>query len=90
MLWSRLFTPTLRHTPAEAEALSHQLLLRAGYMRQLGAGIYNLLFLGQRSLAKIEQIVRQEMDAIGAQEFHLAALNPAELWQESGPPGGDG
>ena len=84
MLWSRLFIPTLRHTPAEAEALSHQLLLRAGYMRQLGAGIYNLLYLGQRSLIKIEAIARQEMDAIGAQEFHLAALNPAELWQESG------
>ena len=84
MLWSRLFIPTLRHTPAEAEVVSHRMLLRAGYIRQLGAGIYNYLYLAQRSLLKIQQIVREEMDAIGAQEFHLPALNPAEVWQESG------
>ncbi|MEJ5367431.1 MAG: proline--tRNA ligase [Bryobacteraceae bacterium] len=84
MLWSRAFIPTLRETPAEAEVLSHQLLLRAGYIRQLGAGIYNYLYLAQRSMLKIQQIIREEMDAIGAQEFHLAALNPAEVWQESG------
>ena len=84
MLWSRLFIPTLRETPAEAEVVSHQLLLRAGYIRQLSAGIYNYLYLAQRSLLKITAIIRQEMDAIGAQEFLLPALNPAEIWQESG------
>jgi prolyl-tRNA synthetase len=84
MLWSRLFIPTLRETPAEAEAASHQLLLRAGYIRQLSAGLYNYLFLAQRSLLKIQKIVREEMDGIGAQEMHLPALNPAEIWQESG------
>jgi prolyl-tRNA synthetase len=84
MLWSKLFIPTLRENPAEAEVASHQLLLRAGYIRQLSAGIYNYLFLAQRSLLKIQNIVRQEMDAIGAQEMYLPALNPAEVWQESG------
>jgi prolyl-tRNA synthetase len=84
MLWSKLFIPTLRENPAEAEVASHQLLLRAGYIRQLSAGIYNYLFLAQRSLLKIQQIVRQEMDAIGGQEMLLPALNPAEVWQESG------
>jgi prolyl-tRNA synthetase len=84
MLWSKLFIPTLRETPAEAEVPSHQLLLRAGYIRQLAAGIYSHLFLAQRSLLKIQQIVRSEMDGMGAQEFLLPALNPAELWQESG------
>jgi prolyl-tRNA synthetase len=84
MHWSQLFIPTLRENPAEAEVVSHQLLLRAGYVRQLGAGIYSYLYLAQRSLLKIVQIVREEMDAIGAQEFLLPALNPAEVWQESG------
>jgi prolyl-tRNA synthetase len=84
MLWSKLFIPTLRDNPAEAEVVSHQLLLRAGYIRQLSAGIYNYLFLAQRSLLKITKIVREEMDAIGGQEMLLPALNPAELWQESG------
>ena len=84
MLWSKLFIPTLRENPAEAEVASHQLLLRAGYIRQLAAGIYNYLFLAQRSLLKIQQIVREEMDAIGGQEMLLPALNPAEVWQESG------
>ena len=84
MHWSRLFIPTLRENPAEAEVVSHQLLLRAGYIRQLSAGIYNYLFLAQRSLLKITQIVREEMDAIGGQEMLLPALHPAELWQESG------
>jgi prolyl-tRNA synthetase len=84
MLWSKLFIPTLRDNPAEAEVVSHQLLLRAGYIRQLSAGVYSHLFLSQRSLLKIIKIVREEMDAIGAQEFLLPALNPAELWQESG------
>ena len=84
MLWSKLFIPTLRESPAEAEAPSHQLLLRAGYIRQVAAGIYSYLFLAQRSLLKITRIVRQEMDSMGAQEMLLPALNPAELWQESG------
>jgi prolyl-tRNA synthetase len=84
MLWSQLFIPTLRDDPAEAEGASHRLLLRAGYVRQLATGIYSYLYLAQRSLNKIQRIVREEMDAIGAQEFHLPALNPAEVWQESG------
>jgi prolyl-tRNA synthetase len=84
MLWSKLFIPTLRDSPAEAEVASHQLLLRAGYIRQVAAGIYSYLFLAQRSLLKIIRIVREEMDSIGAQEMLLPALNPAELWQESG------
>src|SRR5215831_13966750 len=84
MLWSKLFIPTLREVPAEAEVASHQLLLRAGYVRQLAAGIYSYLFLAQRSLLKIQQIVREEMDGIGAQEMLMPGLNPAEVWQESG------
>ncbi len=81
--WSKLFIPTLREAPTDAEVASHKLLLRAGYIRQLGAGIYSYLPLGQRSLNKIIAIVREEMDKIG-QEFFLPALNPAEIWQESG------
>ena len=84
MLWSKLFIPTLREVPAEAEVSSHRLLLRAGYIRQLSAGIYSYLFLAQRSLLKIQQIVREEMDRMGAQEMFLPALHPAEVWQESG------
>jgi prolyl-tRNA synthetase len=84
MLWSTLFIPTLRETPAEAEVISHQLLLRAGYIRQLSAGIYNYLLFAQRSLLKIQKVVREEMNAIGGQEMLLPALHPAELWQESG------
>ena len=84
MYWSRLFIPTLREDPAEAEVASHRLLLRAGYIRQLAAGIYDYLYLAQRSVLKITQIVREEMDAIGGQEMYLPALNPAEVWQESG------
>jgi prolyl-tRNA synthetase len=84
MRWSTLFIPTLRETPAEAEVISHRLLLRAGYIRQLSAGLYSYLLLAQRSLLKVQQIVREEMNAIGGQEMFLPALNPAELWQESG------
>ena len=79
MFWSKLFIPTLREDPAEAEVASHRLLLRAGYIRQLAAGLYNYLFLAQRSILKITHIVREEMDAIGAQEFYLPGLNPAEV-----------
>jgi len=81
--WSQLFIPTLREAPADAEVASHKLLLRAGYIRQLGAGIYSFLFLGNRSVNKIIGIVREEMDKIG-QEFLLPTLNPRELWEESG------
>ncbi len=84
MRWSQLFIPTLRENPADAEVVSHQLLMRAGYIRPLAAGLYSYLLLAQRSLRKIAQIVREEMDAIGAQEFYLPELHPAELWQESG------
>jgi len=81
--WSQLFIPTLREAPADAEVASHKLLVRAGYIRQLGAGIYSFLFLGNRTTQKIMGIVRQEMDKIG-QEFYLPALNPRDLWEESG------
>ena len=81
--WSKLFIPTLREAPADAEVASHKFLIRAGYIRQLGAGIYNYLPLGQRSLNKIIGIVRQEMDKIG-QEFFLPAILPKEPWEQSG------
>ncbi len=81
--WSKLFIPTLREAPADAEVASHKLLLRAGYVRQLGAGIYSYLFLGSRSINKIVAIIREEMDSIG-QEFLLPTLHPRELWEESG------
>ncbi|MGH9516833.1 MAG: proline--tRNA ligase [Terriglobales bacterium] len=81
--WSQLFIPTLREAPADAEVASHKFLVRAGYVRQLAAGIYSYLFLGQRSFNKISAIVREEMDRIG-QEFYLPALHPRELWEVSG------
>ena len=84
MRWSQYFIPTLREDPADAEIISHRLLLRAGVIRQLSAGIYSFLPLGQRIALKIMQILREEMNAIGGQEFFLAALHPAEIWQESG------
>ncbi len=81
--WSELFIPTLREAPADAEVASHKFLVRAGYIRQLAAGIYSYLFLGTRSFNKIMTIVREEMDRIG-QEFYLPALHPLELWESSG------
>jgi prolyl-tRNA synthetase len=84
MRWSQFFIPTLREEPADAEVVSHKLLLRAGLIRQLGAGIYSYLPLAQRSVLKITQIIREEMNAIGAQEFFLPAIHPAEPWKESG------
>ena len=84
MRWSHAFLPTLRDDPADAEAASHKLLVRAGYVRQLMSGVYSLLPLGFRVCRKIADIVRREMDGIGAQEFRLPALHPAELWQRSG------
>lgn len=82
-LWSKLFIPTLREAPADAEVASHKLLVRAGYIRQLGAGIYSYLFLGQRSINRVIGIVREEMDRIG-EEFLLPTIHPADLWRESG------
>jgi prolyl-tRNA synthetase len=81
--WSELFIPTLREAPADAEVASHKFLVRAGYIRQLAAGIYSYLFMGQRSFNKIINIVREEMDTIG-QEFFLPAIQPRELWEVSG------
>ncbi|MBA2732810.1 MAG: proline--tRNA ligase, partial [Acidobacteria bacterium] len=84
MRWSQYFIPTLREDPADAEVISHKLLLRAGLVRQLAAGIYSLLPLAQRVTLKIMQILREEMNRIGGQEFYLPALNPREIWEESG------
>jgi prolyl-tRNA synthetase len=84
MRWSQMHIPTLREDPAEADAPSHRLLLRAGFIRQLMAGHYSLLPLGVRVRSKIIQIIREEMERIGAQEFLLPGLHPAEIWQRSG------
>jgi prolyl-tRNA synthetase len=84
MFWSKAFIPTLKETPQEAESVSHQLMLRAGLIRPLMAGVYSYLPLGYRVLDKIENIVRQEMNACGAQELLLSALQPEELWTKSG------
>lgn len=84
MKMSQLLIPTLREAPAEAEIMSHNLMLRAGLMRKLAAGVYSFLPLGYRVIKKIENIVREEMDKKGAQELLLPALQPAELWQDSG------
>ncbi len=81
--WSQVFIPTLREAPADAEVASHKFLVRAGYIRQLAAGLYSYLFLGNRSFNKIVAIVREEMDKIG-QEFLLPALHPREVWEASG------
>jgi prolyl-tRNA synthetase len=81
--WSESFIPTLREAPADAEVASHKFLVRAGYIRQLAAGLYSYLFLGNRSFNKITRIVREEMDKIG-QEFYLPALHPREIWEASG------
>jgi prolyl-tRNA synthetase len=81
---SQLFLPTLREDPADADAASHRLLVRGGFMRQVGAGIWTLLPLGWRVYRKVAQIVREEMDAIGAQELLMPVLTPAELWQATG------
>src|ERR1051326_2727194 len=84
MRMSKSFVPTLKEMPADATVASHQLLVRAGDTRQRSAGIYSILPLGQRSILKITAVVREEMNAIGAQEFYLPALNPREVWEESG------
>jgi prolyl-tRNA synthetase len=82
--FSQSFIPTLRDDPADAEAVSHKLLVRGGFVRQLMSGVYSLLPLGQRVAQKVERIIREEMDRIGGQEFKLPALHPAEVWQQSG------
>ena len=84
MFWSKVFIPTLKETPKEAESLSHQLLLRAGFVRMLMAGAYTYLPMGLRVLEKIQEIIRQEMNAAGASELLLPALHPLELWQRTG------
>ena len=84
MRWSDLFIPTLRDDPAGAEAASHRLLLRGGFVRQLAAGHYSILPLGQRVRDKVDRIIRQEMNRIGGQHLHLPALHPAEVWKKSG------
>jgi prolyl-tRNA synthetase len=84
MRFSKMFLPTLREAPAEAEIISHQLMLRAGMIRKLASGIYSFLPLGIRGLKKVEQIIREEMDSIGAQELLMPALLPAESYRESG------
>jgi prolyl-tRNA synthetase len=84
MRWSTLFTPTLRDAPGDAEAASHKLLVRGGFIRQLHAGHYTLLPLGFRVKQKVTEIVRQEMDAIGGQEVQMPTMHPASLWQQSG------
>jgi prolyl-tRNA synthetase len=84
MRWTRGFIPTLKETPAEAEILSHKLLLRAGLIRKLTGGLYTFLPLGLRVLRKVEQIVREEMDRAGALEVLMPALQPPEIWQQSG------
>ncbi len=84
MRYSRLFIPTLKEAPADAEAISHKLMVRAGFVRQLAAGLYIYLPLGQRVMQKINQIIREEMNAIGGQEVTMPVLNPAEVWQQTG------
>ncbi len=84
MRYSTMFIPTLRETPSETESISHILMLRAGFVRQLASGLYIFLPLGWRVMNKITAILREEMDAIGAQEISMPVLHPAEIWQQTG------
>ncbi len=88
MRWTRALIPTLREDPADAEAISHKLMVRAGLVRQLAAGIYVYLPLGHRVLDKVNAIIREEMNGIGGQEITMPVLHPAEIWQQSGRWGG--
>src|SRR5215470_12658924 len=81
---SQLFLPTLREAPADAEALSHKLLVRGGFIRQVSAGLWTFMPLGWRVHRKVEQIIREEMDAIGSQEMLMPVLTPVELWEATG------
>ena len=84
MKQSLLFAPTLREVPKDAEVLSHKILLKGGYIKQIAAGIYTYLPLGYRVIKKIENIIREELDRIGCSELLMPALNPKDLWVESG------
>src|ERR1019366_8222455 len=84
MRWSQTLIPTLKETPAEAEIVSHKLLLRAGLIRKLTGGLYTFMPLGLRALRKVEQIVREEMNRAGALELLMPALQPPDLWHQSG------
>src|SRR2546422_5068916 len=84
MRWTRSLIPTLREDPADAEAISHKLMVRAGLVRQLAAGIYVYLPVGLRVIEKVNAIIREEMNRIGGQELTLPVLHPAEIWQQSG------
>src|SRR5229473_5563683 len=84
MRLSKSFIPTMKEVPSDAIIPSHQLMLRAGMIRPLGAGVYSFLPLGFRIMSKVMRVIREEMDGIGGQEFHLPALNPLELWEETG------
>src|SRR5512140_159956 len=84
MKLSQLFGQTLRDAPAEAEVASHQLLMRAGFIRPLGAGIFSYLHLAKRSIQKIESILRDEIDRIGGQEISMPVVQPADVWKETG------
>ena len=84
MRWSQAFIPTLRQDPADAEAASHRLLVRGGFIRQLMSGSYSLLPLGKRVAAKVEAIIRAEMNAIGGQEFLLPVVHPGDVWRQIG------
>jgi prolyl-tRNA synthetase len=84
MKWTQTLIPTLREAPSDAEIASHKLLLRAGLIRKLAGGVYTFLPLGLRSLRKVEQIIREEMDRAGAVEVLMPALQPKEIWEQSG------
>ena len=84
MRLSELFFTTLRDDPSDVEMPSHRLLLRAGYIRQLGSGIYSLLPLGFRVTKRVEEVIREEMDRIGCQEIEMPVVHPAEIWKDSG------
>src|SRR3989304_771818 len=84
MRWPASLIPTLREAPADAEAVSHKLMVRAGMVRQLAAGIYVYLPIGQRALDRVTAIIREEINAIGGQEITMPVLHPAEIWQQSG------
>ena len=84
MRWSKSLIPTLKEDPADAEALSHKLMIRAGLVRQLAAGVYVYLPLGQRVMDKVNAIIREEINAIGGQEITMPVIQPAELWHATG------
>src|SRR5881296_38160 len=84
MRWTQTLIPTLKETPAEAEIISHKLLLRAGLVRKLTGGLYTFLPLGLRALRKVEQIIREEMNRAGAMEVLMPTMQPTDIWQQSG------